>query len=337
MSIIFEPKRERQLLGNIIPLNTPFVVFLDICDKCNFRCTFCPCNTSDVSINVRHKTMSFDLFKKIVDDMKGFNNKIRVINLYAYGEPLLNPYFCDMLKYLREKEVCDEIRITSNGYLLTNKLCENIVENGLDMFRFSLYGLNDNDYYIQTGVKISYKELKSKIKYLYNYNKSHGGKLKVSIKASASFINNEIKLQQLYNEYSDISDYLYVENIDYVWPEFLFTNNYERLLFAPTKFFPNKEHTIQTSLCSFLFTHMMIFSNGDVGICNIDWKHITKYSSIIDNNIIDIWNGDSLRKLRLNFCKSNIPPIDFCISCKKLFYDNLDDDRDIIIKRLTDD
>ena len=330
MDIIPEPHSKRQRLADVVPLRTPFVIFLDVCDRCNFRCNFCPCNNSNEAIKSRRKTMNFELFKKIIDDMSEFNTKIRVVNLYAYGEPLLNPYFGDMLKYLKNKDVCNEIRVTSNGSLLTDELCEKMVENGLDMFRLSLYGLSDEEYLVNTGVNIDYSKLKSNIAYLYELNKKNEGSLKISLKAASSFINSEKKLHQLYADFSVITDYLYVENIEEVWPEFLLFNKYENLSYAPRKYAQEE----QSSLCSYLFTTMMIYSNGDVGICDVDWKHETKYGSALNDSIVNLWNGNTLRNLRLKFCQNPVPPIDFCKSCKKIFDDNLDNDREKIMKRI---
>jgi len=330
MSITPEPKRKRKVLKDIIPLKTPFTIFIDTCDKCVFHCEFCPCNNSIDAKDVRHKIMSFDLFKKIIDDMTYFNEKVRVVSLYKYGEPLLNPHFPDMLKYLRDKNICDEIRVTSNGYLLNKKLCEKLVNNGLDLFRLSLYGLSNKEYFLNTGVKVNYDKLKDNISYLYNYSKKNGGNLKVSVKAVPSFITSDEKLEQLNNEFSNISDYLYVDNIYDLWPKYSFANKYEELSYAQRKYVQNN----QISLCSYLFTTMMIFSNGDVGICDIDWKHETKYGSILSSNLVDLWNGEIMKSLRLKFCQSKTPPIEFCTTCKKIFIDNLNNDRELIIERI---
>jgi len=333
MNIVGEPHRKRQYLPDIIPSDTPFVVFLDICDKCNFVCDFCPCNTSKDAMEIRHKTMPFELFKKIVDDMTGFKRKIRVINLYSYGEPLLNPYFCDMLLYLRNRNVCDEIRTTSNGSLLTKDICEKMVDNGLSMFRLSLYGFSKDEYKRTTHSNVDYDKLISDITYLHAYNQKKRGNLKISTKATSTFINTEETLLKLYNDFADISDYYYVENIDDVWPDFQLIGDYPEVSFAPYKF---TKETEQKSLCSFLFTDMAIHSNGDVGVCHLDWKHSTIYGSVVNDSTVDLWNGKALRDLRVDFCRSETPPIEFCRSCKKVFSDNIDEEREKIIKKLTD-
>ncbi|HHQ4535055.1 TPA: hypothetical protein ACSP8B_004120, partial [Aeromonas veronii] len=95
MKAKFEPRidlKNRTKLESVIPLDTPFVVFLDPSDACNFKCRFCP--TSDrglmKAVNRPWKQLSFDLFKKIADEMTLFPGQVQVLRLYKDGEPLLN-------------------------------------------------------------------------------------------------------------------------------------------------------------------------------------------------------------------------------------------------------
>ena len=55
--------------------------------------------------------MDFGLFQKIVDDMAEFEEPVRVVYLYGFGEPLLNKDIIKMARYLKQKNVCSEIRI----------------------------------------------------------------------------------------------------------------------------------------------------------------------------------------------------------------------------------
>lgn len=32
----------RNILSEVVPLDTPYVLFLDPCGACNFKCKFCP-------------------------------------------------------------------------------------------------------------------------------------------------------------------------------------------------------------------------------------------------------------------------------------------------------
>lgn len=85
------PHNKRTPLGDVVPLPQPYVLYIDPCGACNLTCTFCPCNTVKENQAERHKMMSFELFQKIVEDLKGFPEKVKVVCLFCYGEPLINP------------------------------------------------------------------------------------------------------------------------------------------------------------------------------------------------------------------------------------------------------
>ena len=63
----------RTKLENVIPLEVPFVIYVDPSDVCNFRCKFCP--TGDIPLMKKVgrslKVMDFGLYKKIIDDIHG--------------------------------------------------------------------------------------------------------------------------------------------------------------------------------------------------------------------------------------------------------------------------
>ena len=107
MKAKYEPRIDlvnRTPLETVIPLSTPFVVFVDPSDACNFKCRFCP--TSDRALmklaGRPWKQMSFDLFKKIADDMTEFSEQVEVLRMYKDGEPLLNKRLADMIKYAKD-------------------------------------------------------------------------------------------------------------------------------------------------------------------------------------------------------------------------------------------
>lgn len=66
----------RNILSEVVPLDTPYVLFLDPCGACNFKCKFCPCNNSDYLSQQRHEVMDMELFQKILADIEEFPQQI---------------------------------------------------------------------------------------------------------------------------------------------------------------------------------------------------------------------------------------------------------------------
>ena len=70
-------------LQDALPLDTPFSVHIDVCSLCNFKCTFCFQNDKEgmKESGVKWGMMEVDTFKKCVDDLKKFPNKIKKIKI----------------------------------------------------------------------------------------------------------------------------------------------------------------------------------------------------------------------------------------------------------------
>ena len=115
--------KNRTRLETVIPLDTPFVIFVDPSDACNFKCRFCPTSDRDLMKKVGRpwKQMSFELFKKIAKDMTGFPKKVEVLRLYKDGEPLINKHLADMIKFAKDIGASKRIDTTTNSIFVSEK------------------------------------------------------------------------------------------------------------------------------------------------------------------------------------------------------------------------
>ena len=77
----------RTRLEEVIPLSTPMILFVDPSSACNFQCTFCPTGDRELikSTGRWQGHMDFDLYKKIIDDLKEFDKPLKVLRLYKEG------------------------------------------------------------------------------------------------------------------------------------------------------------------------------------------------------------------------------------------------------------
>ena len=111
----------------------PEALQIEVTNKCNFNCLMC----------IRHvwkaklKDLDLGLYKKIA---KLNFQRLKKLILYGLGEPLVNPFFLDMLKISRRylpKE--SEIIFSTNGSLLTPSLAEKTLKKiGVNSISFSI-------------------------------------------------------------------------------------------------------------------------------------------------------------------------------------------------------
>lgn len=88
-------------------------LYINITNRCNTNCPFC-CMFSGTNNDM---DMSFDTYKKIIDDCKtDFELQIEG------GEPLLHPNLYLFMEYAVSKQSCRKIIILTNGILLDDEL-----------------------------------------------------------------------------------------------------------------------------------------------------------------------------------------------------------------------
>lgn len=313
-----ETRNKRTPLEQVVPLSTPFILFIDPCGACNFKCNFCPCNTSDYKKKERHKVMSFSLFKKVIDDVGSFPEKVKVIYLYGFGEPFLNKEIIKMAKYLKQSNVCNEIRIVTNGSLLGPGMNDEIVESGIDLVRISIEALTGKEYKDICDVDINYSELVSNIEDLYMKSR---GKLKVAAKIVNATIKTDEDFDKFISIFEPITDFCFVEDIVDGWPEFdEMTAISDKTIEAENWIWKAQKY----KRCSFSLTMAMIHSNGDISPCPNDWKHALYYGNVEKDSIVDVWNSPKWHDFQLMHLEQKRKDIPFCKGCICSGYDSID-------------
>ena len=103
---------------------------IELTRNCNFRCKFCfeNCDVQD-----KYEDKPPELWKKVIDDL--YDLGIKKIH-FSGGENFLYPYFTEILKYSKEKDLVN----------LINTNCSIDISNILeysDEFVFSLHGYKE--------------------------------------------------------------------------------------------------------------------------------------------------------------------------------------------------
>ncbi len=324
-----ETRRKRTPLETVVPLKTPYVIYIDPCGKCNFKCYFCPCNNTDYRAEERFQTMPLELFQKIADDMTGFEKKVRVVDLWAWGEPFLNPNLIEMIRYLRTKDVCDEIRCCTNGSFLNPEMNQRLADSGLTMLRVSLDAMSDEEYRRICGVRFSFDKLVDNIRDLYERSR---GKMQVSVKTVDTALKTEEDVKRFYDVFSPISDYSFVEDIIDAFPGY---DGFEKTDNSDIRFRKwNSYHDRANYVCAKPLVQMAIHSNGKVSACCNDWSFALVYGDVNTKNLVDIWQSEALRRIQLMQVELPRKEIPYCQLCPCESDDNIDDVADVIAQRL---
>ena len=112
---------------------------IELTTKCAYNCTICP--REKMTRNVGG--MSMELYKKIIDE--GVQRGLKNLTLCGFGEPLLDKYFIERLKYAKKKKLY--VTTDTTGYLLKESLAEELIKSRLDNIRISIFSTTKDIYY----------------------------------------------------------------------------------------------------------------------------------------------------------------------------------------------
>jgi radical SAM protein with 4Fe4S-binding SPASM domain len=315
---------ERKDLGAISPIGTPLVIYVEPSSFCNLSCTFCPQHISPDAIH--KKNMSFDLFKKMIDDLKSFPEKPKLMRFCGLGDSLFNKKFLEMVKYAREQNVVEKLELITNGLLLNDKL---IAELPLYLHRIivSLNGLSSEDYVQFTNKKINFEEFVEKLSRLHKVESD----CITHIKIHSASLKDESKKQFFYNTFGSICDEIYIENLVDLWPQMSSNLGVE----SGQRFDSGELNKVK--VCPQIFKSMQVNSDGRVIPCCIDWAVVNVIGDITKEGVKDVWDGNTLKKLRNVHLQGKRFEIDPCKGCSMNEYsdkDNIDDMADVIYKKV---
>mgnify|MGYP000853095296 FL=1 len=117
-------KQMHACLGGQAAMDFPEKIYLDITQDCNLYCGMCR-----DGLEVTGKTMSFDLYCRLVDETAPY---VKSYSLFNWGEPLMVKDFRERVLYINEKKRHDcVVDISTNGMLLSGDMIEFLREQDI--------------------------------------------------------------------------------------------------------------------------------------------------------------------------------------------------------------
>lgn len=320
---------QRADLAKVVPLSTPFSLFVDVCNACNFRCSYCP--TGDTAllkkVGRKNKLMDWELFVKVVDDLKAFPQKLKITNLYKDGESLIHPRFTDMVRYLRDADVTERIWLKTNGALLTPEYNERLVHCGLDMIGISVQHVHAQGFYDVAGVRIDYDKYRENVMDLYSRSRNTGTRISTKI---ADVGLSDLERQRFYSDFGDRCDFITIEGL-HGWS----ASDTKDWRLGTDNSFDGLQRTDKI-VCPLTLYMLTVNSNGKISICNDDWMQAHDIGDVNSESLFDIWNGDKLRAFRVMHLEGRRSENAACKGCDyvKVLPDNVDAHRAEILERI---
>lgn len=308
------PGGAREILGEVLPLDTPFLIQIFPVYACNFRCGYCLYALSkDKHGYVSNKTfMDMNVYKKCIDDIKHFNNKLKMLRFAGIGEPLLHKNIADMVRYAKGCNVAQTVDIVTNGALLNEELSLALIDAGLDKLRISIQGISKEKYKDLSNVDIDFNELEKNIRFFYNHRRG----TKVHIKIIDCALSNEGEEEMFFNIFGNICDTIAIEHLTPTVDGIDYSSLAKGKIQEVTQ---SGNSIMDTSVCSQPFYMMQINPDGKVvPCCSMSYPVILGDSQ--ENTIPDIWNGIEFSKFRRVLLDGVKNTCEICASCSLYKY-----------------
>tara|TARA_B100001167_G_C16766035_1_gene304224 strand:- start:126 stop:1820 length:1695 start_codon:yes stop_codon:yes gene_type:complete len=305
--------------------------FLELTNKCNFHCEFCP---SDSQTRL-HGFMDLSLAKKIFDEIAS-KQLVKQVELHLMGEPTLHPKLNDILTYAKEKNV--KVALTTNGSTLVKKRVPKLLESISGRIVASLMTPTKETYKIRGDVGLSWDRYVNNFRLLIqeHLNRiSRKEKIEYEIiirvmvseksgKGTVKVLETSNDIQENWNEWSKfvenaekqlglkpfkrptidsgttlslLSDY---REISYVLQKGLKLQFWKAFTFANSRVSGEYELKYQkeAQYCPHPFTDLGVLWNGDVNMCCLDHDATLKVGDVRNHSIETVLKSAAAKKLR---------------------------------------
>lgn len=323
---------KRTELQHVIPIKNPYLLYVDPSSACNFHCNFCPTGHKELinGAGYRRGTLSLELFQKLIDDLKEFDQPLKVMRMNKIGEPLLNRNLAEMISIAKQSGRIEYIDLATNASFFSQELLAGLVDAGLDRLNISLEGMNAEQYRKTALVDFDFDNLVNQVRSFY----PNRGDCEVTIKIPSSCIE-EAQRDLFFNTFGDYCDRIFIEDISPIWPNFDVEEHAEIKLSQETSQYG--QQLKEKDVCTYIFYSMVINSDGTVSACCPDWSQSLVIGDLSKQSLKSIWNSDALFNLRKEHLMRRRKDNPVCSGCGHIKYaqvDDIDGHADTLLKRI---
>lgn len=276
----------------------PTHIDLELSSACNLSCPMCYTTTDEFKKNVTRMNMSYDLFKKVVDECARYKSHYS-IRLSWRGEPFLNSHIFDMVRYAKSKGIKEVSTLTHGGFLNPEKFKE-LMDAGIDWITFSTDGVGEQ--YEKIRAPLKFKEHLDKLK-KYNEIKKRRKSVKPIIKVQGVWPAVEKAADEYYSTFSPLADQVTASPL----LDFLRMDT-------------NREY-IENFTCPVLYERLTVGSDGKAYLCYNDEMGSVVVGDLNKETVYDVWHGKRLQHAREIHLKhlgvKELPPCKYCMYPRK--------------------
>ena len=282
--------------------------------ECNLKCPLCPV---PAHMHRPGMHMSPHTYRDVVDDIAGH---ARLIELWNFGEPFLNPDLFDMIRYAEERNI--RVRVSTNSTFLGDKDVERIFASDLSTIIVCLDGASPGTHE-RYRIGSRFEAVKAGIERL-GHRRHALGRTKPFIRLqSLVFSYNEHEIDQMIDLAESLRvDQLALKNVSLgtFVKEHLRERMARKMLPKGDKYRKYRidedkvELKLQDRVCSWAYENGVVLANGDVTTCCYDSNGEHVFANVArDGGLMTILRSEKMREVRDQIVSRELP---LCGTCQ---------------------
>lgn len=294
-----------------IDVMIPKRVTIETIFGCNASCIMCPINHPTKR---KKGVMKMDLFKKIIDSLVPYKEHFEMMDLFGLGEPLLDPYIFERIRYVKERGF-KNVGFSTNADLLNVEKQKLSLESGIDTLIFSIDGIR-KETHERIRRNVSFDRVVANCESIIRMRNEGGHRTRFLIR----FIRQESNKDEWepFREFwqrrisEERRDFISAYNA-HSWGGEISTKD----SIVKDGF---RDPVIEKQACYQIFEILYILSDGSVPLCSEDWLCADYcFGSVAEGSPIEIWNSDRFNAIREVHLAGNKTSMRKCGECTVLY------------------
>lgn len=270
----------------------PKEIIIEPTNICNLKCPVCPTNFA----MTRNKGfMDFELFKSIINEFIEYNDKPE-ISMNFSGEPLLNKSIYKFIKYASDHG--HNTYISTNATAINEKNSTDMIKSGLSDIHLCIDGFSNKShdtYRVGSDFNVIKKNIEIFLETKNKLNKKNPNVVIQTLITSLSENEEEEMIKWAKEIGADSINFKSLSMGSYTTEDMKKKYNF---LLPKNKNLRRKQTSYFKSVCTIPYHQSVIYWNGNLGLCCIDFNNKVSMPNIRKDGFIKTLLSDDVIKLR---------------------------------------
>lgn len=283
----------------------PDALLMEATNACNLRCPVCSTRT------MKRKTgmMEFEVFKRVIDSFKSRDKKPRIDFDFA-GEPLLNAELPRFIRYATENG--HFTFVSTNATQLTPKLSEELILSWLGKIHLCIDGTTKEAHEAYRAGS-DFEQVKTNIEKFAEIRKAMNVRRPQMVIQTLMTSQTEKQLDDIEawarKIGADAVNYKTISLGSHLSPEVRKQYGY---LLPKNKTLRREKGGARKHLCHTVKSQWVVYWNGDIGLCCIDYNGVDKIGNVMDGDPWEILTSEKAVEARKKGFRRGYP---LCRTC----------------------